>query len=94
MPGCLPGAGPCCGQRDCLATVLPPALSQEWFDTLAAAAARLPLSRWASSSSRSCACVMLAGTAGTSWTPEGGWEFRESLPSRELVPAPPAITIC
>jgi phosphatidyl-myo-inositol dimannoside synthase len=28
--------------RDCLATVLPPALSQEWFDTLAAAAAGGP----------------------------------------------------
>lgn len=28
--------------RDCLATVLPPALSQEWFDALAAAAARRP----------------------------------------------------
>ena len=25
--------------RDCRATVLPPALSREWFDTLAAAAA-------------------------------------------------------
>jgi glycosyltransferase involved in cell wall biosynthesis len=28
--------------RDCLATVLPPALSQEWFDALAAAAASRP----------------------------------------------------
>ena len=28
--------------RDCLATVLPPALSREWFDTLAAAAAARP----------------------------------------------------
>jgi phosphatidyl-myo-inositol dimannoside synthase len=28
--------------RDCRATVLPPALSREWFDTLAAAAARRP----------------------------------------------------
>ena len=28
--------------RDCLATVLPPALSREWFDTLAAAAASRP----------------------------------------------------
>jgi phosphatidyl-myo-inositol dimannoside synthase len=28
--------------RDCLATVLPPALSQEWFDTLAAAASGKP----------------------------------------------------
>ena len=28
--------------RDCLATVLPPALSREWFDTLAAAAAGRP----------------------------------------------------
>src|SRR5260370_31287799 len=28
--------------RDCLATVLPPTLSREWFDTLAAAAAGRP----------------------------------------------------